>query len=108
MGACGLRDDNWPGLAVQALPLVRASNSLSPWYALTPFSLSCMLVYFSAVKGIYFSWSSDPPNAKIKDWNVSELKIDQNRRHVDKAVVASFWKVLDTWMMANKPGLMPK
>ncbi|KAF9018742.1 RNA polymerase II-associated protein [Hymenopellis radicata] len=59
------------------------------------------------IKGIYFSWASDPPNAKIKDWNVSELKIDQNRRHVDKAVVASFWKALDTWMMANKPGLMP-
>jgi hypothetical protein len=42
------------------------------------------------VKGIYFSWASDPPNTKIKDWNVAELKIDQNRRHVDKAVVASF------------------
>lgn len=60
------------------------------------------------VKGIYFSWASDPPNTKIKDWNVSELKIDANRRHVDKAVVASFWKLLDTWMVTNKPGLIAK
>ncbi|KAG5352489.1 hypothetical protein C0989_002123, partial [Termitomyces sp. Mn162] len=26
------------------------------------------------VKGIYVSWANDPPNAKIKDWNVMELK----------------------------------
>lgn len=26
------------------------------------------------VKGIYVSWSNDPPNTKIKDWNVTELK----------------------------------
>lgn len=28
-----------------------------------------------AVKGIYVSWSNDPPNVKIKDWNVTELKV---------------------------------
>ena len=27
------------------------------------------------VKGIYFSWTNDPPNPKIKDWNVTELKV---------------------------------
>ena len=27
------------------------------------------------VKGIYVSWSNDPPNTKIKDWNVTELKV---------------------------------
>lgn len=27
------------------------------------------------VKGICLSWASDPPNAKIKDWNVTELKV---------------------------------
>lgn len=30
---------------------------------------------FFLVKGIYFSWMSDPPNPRIKDWNVSELKV---------------------------------
>lgn len=75
------------------------------------------------VKGIYVSWSNDPPNPKIKDWNVSEIKvcffvhhvrlvistlmkIDPHRRHIDKSVVAHFWKMLDSWTMTNKPWLM--
>ncbi|KAJ3569996.1 hypothetical protein NP233_g4689 [Leucocoprinus birnbaumii] len=61
---------------------------------------------FHHVKGIYVTWSNDPPNHKIKDWNVTELKIDPHRRHVDKAVVAQFWKILDAWIVANKPWLM--
>ncbi|KAF8874213.1 RNA polymerase II-associated protein [Gymnopilus junonius] len=60
---------------------------------------------FHNVKGVYVSWSNDPPNAKIKDWNVTELKIDPHRRHVDKSVVAHFWKMLDTWIQTNKPSL---
>jgi len=28
-----------------------------------------------SVKGIYVTWANDPPNAKIKDWNVTELKV---------------------------------
>ncbi|PBK92100.1 CDC73-domain-containing protein [Armillaria gallica] len=63
-------------------------------------------VLFHHVKGFYMSWANDPPNNRIKDWNVTELKIDQNRRHIDKSVVAHFWKILDTWTMANKPWLM--
>ena len=79
------------------------------------------------VKGIYFSWTNDPPNPKIKDWNVTELKvgliprypclrvivlsmvlwqIDPHRRHVDKSVVASFWKILDQWTSTHKPSLV--
>jgi parafibromin len=27
------------------------------------------------VKGIYVTWANDPPNTKIKDWNVTELKV---------------------------------
>ncbi|KAI0355167.1 RNA polymerase II-associated protein [Trametes cingulata] len=61
---------------------------------------------FHHVKGIYFSWTNDPPNPKIKDWNVTELKIDPHRRHVDKSVVAHFWRILDQWTNANKPSLM--
>ncbi|KAH9930856.1 CDC73-domain-containing protein [Fomitopsis serialis] len=61
---------------------------------------------FHHVKGFYMAWANDPPNPKIKDWNVTELKIDQHRRHIDKSVVAHFWKTLDTWTMTNKPWLM--
>ena len=27
------------------------------------------------VKGFYVCWMNDPPNPKIKDWNVTELKV---------------------------------
>ncbi|KAI0035002.1 RNA polymerase II-associated protein [Vararia minispora EC-137] len=64
-------------------------------------------LFHHAVKGMYVSWSNDPPNPKIKDWNVTELKIDPHRRHVDKSTVAHFWKTLDDWTVLNKPGLMP-
>ncbi|KAI0294655.1 RNA polymerase II accessory factor [Multifurca ochricompacta] len=63
-------------------------------------------ILFHHVKGIYVSWANDPPNPKIKDWNVTELKIDPHRRHVDKSSVAYFWKTLDTWTALHKPSLM--
>jgi len=71
-----------------------------------PYKWSDPKILFHHVKGIYFSLTSDPPNPKIKDWNVTDLKLDPHRRHVDRAVVAHFWKLLDTWTMQNKPSLM--
>lgn len=35
--------------------------------------------YATAVKGIYFSWTHDAPNPKIKDWNVTELKVSSTK-----------------------------
>ncbi|KAI0085933.1 RNA pol II accessory factor, Cdc73 family-domain-containing protein [Irpex rosettiformis] len=71
-----------------------------------PYKWNDPKVLFHHVKGIYLSLTSEPPNPKIKDWNVTELKIDANRRHVDKSVVAQFWKTLDAWTLANKPWLV--
>ncbi|KAF5367386.1 hypothetical protein D9758_003753 [Tetrapyrgos nigripes] len=76
-----------------------------PWQ-FKPYKWSEPRVLFHHVKGIYVAWANDPPNHKIKDWNVTELKIDQHRRHVDKSTVAHFWKILDDWTLANKPWLM--
>ncbi|KAK7056604.1 accessory factor associated with RNA polymerase II [Paramarasmius palmivorus] len=71
-----------------------------------PYRWSEPKVLFHHVKGIYMSWTTEPPNPKIGDWNVTELKIDQHRRHVDKSVVAHFWRILDDWTLANKPWLV--
>lgn len=60
---------------------------------------------FHHVKGIYFYYANEAPSSSIKEWNVTELKIDQSRRHVDKSVVASFWKTLDAWTHLHKPWL---
>ncbi|EKM56121.1 uncharacterized protein PHACADRAFT_145235 [Phanerochaete carnosa HHB-10118-sp] len=71
-----------------------------------PYKWNDPKVLFHHVRGFYISLTTDPPNPKIKDWNVTELKIDPNRRHVDKSTVAQFWKTLDAWTMANKPWIM--
>jgi hypothetical protein len=39
------------------------------WIRLNP------AVVMEKVKGIYVSWANDPPNPKVKDWNVTELKV---------------------------------
>ncbi|EIW85820.1 RNA polymerase II-associated protein [Coniophora puteana RWD-64-598 SS2] len=71
-----------------------------------PYKWSDPRTLFHHVKGVYVTWTNDPPNTKIKDWNVTELKIDPHRRHVDKSVVAHFWRMLDDWTLANKPWLI--
>ncbi|KAI0261798.1 RNA polymerase II accessory factor [Gloeopeniophorella convolvens] len=71
-----------------------------------PYKWSEPRTLFHHVKGMHVSWVNDPPNPKIQDWNVTELKIDPHRRHVDKSTVAYFWKTLDTWTAQHKPSLM--
>ncbi|KAH7890141.1 RNA polymerase II accessory factor [Phlebopus sp. FC_14] len=71
-----------------------------------PYQWSQPRTLFHHVKGIFVTWAHDPPNAKIKDWNVTALKIDPHRRHVDKSVVAHFWKLIDDWTLANKSWLL--
>jgi parafibromin len=95
---------------------------LSFYWSFMCLCLCCSHVWVCGfvVKGMYFSWVNDPQNPKIKDWNVTELKvcvripvsivsysnqIDAHRRHVDKSVVAHFWKAIDSWTLANKPWL---
>ncbi|WWD20179.1 hypothetical protein CI109_104655 [Kwoniella shandongensis] len=52
-------------------------------------------VLFRNVKGIYFQWNNEPVNPTVKDWNVTEMRIDRNKRHTDRQVVADFWRILD-------------
>ncbi|GAA5838463.1 hypothetical protein JCM11251_003399 [Rhodosporidiobolus azoricus] len=60
---------------------------------------------FHHVKGVYPQWSTDPPNEKVKSWNVNSLRIDPSKRHVDKSTVAEFWRSLEGWISVNKPWL---
>jgi len=45
---------------------------------------------FHHVKGIFVRFTNDPPNPKITNWNVTELKVDPVKRHIDKSVVNDF------------------
>ncbi|ETW76983.1 hypothetical protein HETIRDRAFT_454417 [Heterobasidion irregulare TC 32-1] len=59
-----------------------------------------------ALKGVYMSWTNDPSNPGVEDWNVTEIKIDPNRGRIDKSTVAHSWKMPDMWTTQNKPSLM--
>ncbi|WWC92935.1 uncharacterized protein L201_007898 [Kwoniella dendrophila CBS 6074] len=52
-------------------------------------------ILFRNVKGIYFQWHNEPTNPTVKDWNVTEMRIDRNKRHTDRQVVADLWRILD-------------
>ncbi|KIY44068.1 CDC73-domain-containing protein [Fistulina hepatica ATCC 64428] len=75
-------------------------------WQLKPYKWKQPTELFRHVKGFHLSWSNDPPKPAIKDWNVTDLKIDPLKRHIDKSVVAHFWKLLDSWMLTNKAWLL--
>ncbi|KAK1923701.1 RNA pol II accessory factor, Cdc73 family-domain-containing protein [Papiliotrema laurentii] len=52
-------------------------------------------VLFRNVTGIYFQYNNEPTNPAVKDWNVTEMRIDRTKRHTDRQVVADFWQILD-------------
>jgi len=63
-------------------------HGMLPRCTLAPHNLTRFTLF--AVKGFYMSWTNDPPNAKIKDWNVTELKVHfqllpQQRTVADRA-----------------------
>ncbi|THH08708.1 hypothetical protein EW145_g2536 [Phellinidium pouzarii] len=48
---------------------------------------------FHHVKGFYVSWANDPPNVKIKDWNVTELKARRQVSSGELLEVAGFMDI---------------
>lgn len=60
---------------------------------------------FARVKAFHLQFSDLPLDANIKKWDVTVLKLDRNKRHMDRAVLQQFWEVLDRHMLKNKPQL---
>lgn len=61
---------------------------------------------FHHVKGIHFRFTNEPPNSKIANWNVAELKIDPVKRYIDKSTVSDFWRILEGWTAMHKSGVV--
>ena len=43
--------------------------------------------------------------SNIGKWSVTVISLDQYKRHMDRAVLSSFWEGLDKFMSKNKPHL---
>ncbi|KNZ50648.1 hypothetical protein VP01_4315g2 [Puccinia sorghi] len=68
----------------------------------------------NSFKGFFVQWTHDPPNPKVRAWNVTELRvsrffnktcalIDETKRHIDKSAAADFWRSLEAWIALHKP-----
>ncbi|CAN0436054.1 unnamed protein product [Ectocarpus fasciculatus] len=45
-------------------------------------------------------------NDKVSQWNVRVLEINKHKRHLDKGALLEFWRLLDEFMLLNKPEMM--
>lgn len=61
---------------------------------------------FKNVMGVYVRWHNEPQSVNVRDWNVTELQVDRNKRHTDKQVVSHFWRQLESWTQRRKPHLI--
>ncbi len=55
-------------------------------------------VLFHHVKGFLVQYADEPEHAALRDWNVQGIKIERNRRHQDRVIVASLWDSLERWI----------
>jgi parafibromin len=57
-------------------------------HGLVPFSgFRISLSYFGlVVKGIHVTWANDPPNPRVRDWNVTDLKVHKIRPLKDSKI----------------------
>ncbi|RCK60301.1 Cell division control protein 73 [Candida viswanathii] len=56
---------------------------------------------FQKYRGFYFGYQGETAPAQIKDWNVTEVRVDRDKRFKDKVVVKDFWTEIDK-ILINK------
>ncbi|ABN67393.2 accessory factor associated with RNA polymerase II [Scheffersomyces stipitis CBS 6054] len=60
---------------------------------------------FQRYAGFFLSYSGDPTPPQIKDWNVSEIKVDRgDKRFRDKMIVKDFWAEIEKILLAKGYG----
>ena len=60
---------------------------------------------FVRIQAFHLKWAQQRLEANIGKWNVTVIQLDQYKRHMDRAVLSSFWEGLDKFMVKNKPHL---
>ncbi|KAK6456112.1 accessory factor associated with RNA polymerase II [Scheffersomyces xylosifermentans] len=60
---------------------------------------------FQRYAGFYLSYQGDPTPPHIKDWNVSEIKVDRGtKRFRDKMIVKDFWAEIEKILVSKGYG----
>ncbi|BFZ58700.1 accessory factor associated with RNA polymerase II [Savitreella phatthalungensis] len=59
---------------------------------------------FQRVRGVLVRYADEQPLSAEKDWNVQTIKVERNRRHMDKVTVGQFWDGVERWMEQHNKG----
>ncbi|CAD6991141.1 parafibromin [Ceratitis capitata] len=60
---------------------------------------------FSKICAFHLRFSELKLDTNVSKWSVTLLNLSQNKRHLDRAVLMTFWETLDKYMAKNKPDL---
>ncbi|EDW59412.1 parafibromin [Drosophila novamexicana] len=60
---------------------------------------------FSKICAFHLCFSELKLDANVERWSVTLLRLSQNKRHLDRAVLSKFWETLDKYMLKYKPDL---
>ncbi|EMG46699.1 CDC73 Cell division control protein 73 [Candida maltosa Xu316] len=56
---------------------------------------------FQKYRGFYFGYQGEIAPPQIKEWNVSEIRVDRDKRFKDKVIVRDFWAEIEK-ILINK------
>ena len=62
---------------------------------------------FTRVKGIHLNFDTDVVPKAVKDWKVTILSLNKNKRHLDRPVRDSFWRAVGDFLRARRPDIVP-
>uniref|UniRef100_A0A914EBH2 Parafibromin n=2 Tax=Acrobeloides nanus TaxID=290746 RepID=A0A914EBH2_9BILA len=60
---------------------------------------------FSKICAFHLKYDDQKLDANVESWSVNILEVSKTKRHMDKAVLPKFWKILDRFIASNKPYL---
>ncbi|VDD88604.1 unnamed protein product [Enterobius vermicularis] len=60
---------------------------------------------FSNVAAFHLMFDDQRLDNNVAKWSVNVLKLSRSKRHLDRAILAKFWQVLDKHIVKNKPHL---
>ncbi|CAN0423693.1 unnamed protein product [Ascophyllum nodosum] len=61
---------------------------------------------FQNVLGVHLKFDDVRVNEKVAQWNVRVLEVHKHKRHMDTGAFLEFWRLLDEFMLLNKPEMM--
>ncbi|CAN0342553.1 parafibromin [Lethenteron reissneri] len=60
---------------------------------------------FAKIKAFHLKFEEERLDANVMKWDVQVLELSRHKRHLDQAVLLSFWNTLDQYMVKHKTHL---